>query len=64
MNVGSLAGAPTKYCRNNYIQASVYRGVGCTQPNTPFLDVRLLPVNWAYLRLFLMNIRKWDMQSQ
>ena len=41
----------------------VYRGVGCANPITPFLDVRRLPVNWAYLHPFPMNTRKWDIQS-
>ena len=44
-------------------QAGVYRGVGCAHPITPLLDVRILPVNWAYLHIFPMNTRKWDMQS-
>ena len=30
---------------------------------SPFLGVRLLPVNRAYLHVFPMNTRKWDMQS-
>ena len=29
-------------------QVSVYRGVECVYPINSFLDVRLLPVNWAY----------------
>jgi hypothetical protein len=34
-------------CPLQHVQAAVNRGVGCTRTMSPFLDVRLLSVNWA-----------------
>ena len=41
-----------KQQKKDLVQASVYSGVGYVHPISPFLDVRLLPVNWAYLCVF------------
>ena len=48
---------------NELVRPVFIGGGGCAQPINPFLDVRLLPVNWAYLHCFPLNTRKWNIQS-